>query len=89
MTTLKLKFTADPGHGWLHVKRTMAQSIMEDQFNSISPFSYQRGQTIYLEEDDDALRFVTCARSKGVELIISHNHTNKSSPIRSYQHFTP
>lgn len=81
---MNLRFTADPGHGWLHVKRTLAMDVMGPDFVRLSPFSYQRGGTLYLEEDCDAPLFMACARARGLELTLQIHHTNRSSPIRSY-----
>ena len=64
---MNLRFTADPGHGWLHVKRATALQIMGPDFVRLTRFSYQRGGTLYLEEDCDAPLFMECARAQGVQ----------------------
>jgi hypothetical protein len=89
--TLPKRFTYynDPGHGWLAVKRKLAQSIMGEQFMEISPYSYQKGDTIYLEEDCDMHRFLECVKNGGIAYVICHKHTNKYSPIRRYNSFHP
>ena len=44
-------FYADPGHGWMAVKK---QQLVELGIAAkITPCSYQRGDTAYLEEDGD------------------------------------
>jgi len=49
-------FYEDPGHGWLSVKR---QELVDlNILNQISSYSYQRGNTVYLEEDCDAPVFL-------------------------------
>ena len=47
---MKLVMFHDDGHGWLQVKKENLPSDMV-----ISPYSYQRGLDVYLEEDVDAL----------------------------------
>ena len=81
-----VKFYADPGHGWAAVKRkTLVELGILDK---ITYFSYQRGQSVYLEEDCDLSTFITAMREAGKEVEFKHSHTNKSSPIRSYDRFT-
>lgn len=82
---MKLQFTSDPGHGWLHVKRAVAKQIMGKKFNQLTFFSYQRGQTIYLEEDQDANLFLECAKEKNIDIEISPKYTERYSQIRSYE----
>jgi len=89
MTKATLRFTADPGHGWLHVKRDIARMIMGDDFNKISSFSYQRGATLYLEEDCDAGYFLKACKERGVEVDTKVTHYRSLAPIRSYQSFHP
>lgn len=84
-----LRFTADPGHGWLHVKRDTARMILGEDFAKITSFSYQRGATIYLEEDQDAYLFMQALGEQGVPYTVNIVHTNKLSPIRSYASFYP
>lgn len=82
---MKLNFYSDSGHGWLAVKR----SILTDWgiADSISSYSYQRGQTVYLEEDCDYSTFAHAARERGIELSFVEKHTDGHSPIRSYEHY--
>ena len=51
MTVIKRKFHQDGGHGWLCVKRSELEDLgIADRITS---FSYQRNQSVYLEEDLD------------------------------------
>lgn len=50
-------FHMDPGHGWLAVKLAELEAL--NIADKITPYSYQRGQTAYLEEDQDAATFIT------------------------------
>jgi hypothetical protein len=76
----------DPGHGWFGVKRAAlsALGILEQ----VSSYSYQRGETVYLEEDCDASLFFKAVRDRlGQNPQYQERHTNKRSPIRSYNCF--
>ena len=78
-----VKFYADPGHGWAAVKRkTLVDLGIADK---ISTYSYQRGQSVYLEEDCDLSTFMSAMREAGKEIEFKDSHTNGRSPIRSYE----
>lgn len=81
------KFYSDDGHGWLAVKRAdLAEFGLLDK---ISHYSYQRGDTVYLEEDCDAPKFDAMFRKTfdGAVLTSIGSHKNGRSPIRSYDSF--
>jgi hypothetical protein len=83
--TLKIKYYHDPAHGWIAVKRgLLVESGLEKE---ISSFSYQKGQTVYLEEDSDAYKFVKAMEAKGYAFDVEHRYTERSSPIRSYANY--
>ena len=78
---------ADPGHGWVAVKRS--EVIELGIYEKISSFSYQNGGTVYLEEDADGTLFVEAYREKhGEKPSIESRHTNNSSRVRTYQPFS-
>jgi hypothetical protein len=91
-TKPKYIFFCDPGHAWLRVKR---QEIIDLNIqHRISPYSYQNGQYVYLEEDCDAGVFLYAKYGKDISFrelevlgIITDKHTNGSSTIRSYSHY--
>ena len=85
MNKIKLKFYSDPGHGWVAVKRKIVYDM--DLAGKISPYSYQRGNTVYLEEDCDASLLVEALRERGIEIAVEESTTDKTSPIRSYERF--
>ena len=85
MNKIKLKFYSDPGHGWVAVKRKIVYDM--DLAGKISQYSYQRGNTVYLEEDCDASLLVEALRERGIEIALEENITDKTSPIRSYERF--
>lgn len=83
----RFPYYQDPGHGWMAVKRTLLQQLgIEDR---ITPYSYQRGGTVYLEEDCDMMTFHDAAKAAGFRYFLMHKYTDKSSPIRSYERFVP
>jgi hypothetical protein len=82
----KFKFYTDPGHGWLAVKADEIKTLgIQDR---ISLYSYTKGQTVYLEEDCDASLFITEYRKvMGKDPEYDFKHTDKRSPIRSYNRY--
>lgn len=89
---MKFKYYQDAGHGWVAVKRKFLNNIMNTDL--ISPYSYQRGGTVYLEEDGDLERFVVALNARGMrkgvdyDFIVKH-HIDGRSPIRSYSSYRP
>jgi len=81
------KFYNDPGHGWLAVKR--AELIRLGILDKITGYSYQNGNTVYLEEDCDATTFINRKDELGEPYSFDNRYTNKQSPIRYYQSFKP
>jgi|Laugresp1bdmlbsn_1035097.scaffolds.fasta_scaffold05700_7 hypothetical protein len=83
--TFKFKYYQDPGHGWGAVKRNVLVDL--GILNKISPFSYQKGDTVYLEEDCDLSTLTTALSNKGIWVEHVSKHTNGRSPIRNYASF--
>lgn len=84
------KFYNDPGHGWLAVKRK--ELVELGILGEISSYSYQRGNTVYLEEDGDASRFINACVRKGLcattkDFRYESKYCENRSPIRSYDSF--
>ena len=82
---LKLTVYSDPGHGWVAVKRDILHML--GIASKISIYSYQRGKTVYLEEDCDAATLVEAAQSTGIDLSFIHKNSDKNSVIRSYNSY--
>lgn len=79
-------YHTDPGHGWFAVKRTELQRL--GLLDKVSTYSYQRGATVYLEEDCDAsLFFAAYKAAHGEPPAYVERNTDKRSPIRSYDTF--
>jgi len=77
-------FHTDAGHGWLAVKRK--ELIALNILSKISPFSYQAGGTVYLEEDCDATIFMS-AKEQSQQKINVRDSYRDPSPIRAMEQF--
>ena len=74
-------FHSDPGHAWLAVKRQELLKLgIADQ---ISGFSYQKGDTVYLEEDCDAGIFMRAKEAIGEKVEYEESYQEYTS-IRGY-----
>ena len=87
----KMIYHSDPGHGWLAVKRSLIKALGIER--DISSFSYQRGDTVYLEEDGDSDCFFEAMIAAGytaeqVRERIEERYSD-NTPIRSYALYTP
>lgn len=78
------KFYSDGRHGWVAVKRS--ELVELNILDKISGFSYQKGKTIYLEEDCDATIFINALKEKDITYTFNESYRH-SSPIRNYEHF--
>jgi len=81
------KFYADSGHGWVAVKRNLLTDLsIQDK---ITQFSYQKGNTVYLEAGCDASTFfVAYGEKHGYDSFITVvKYINNYSPIRSYERY--
>lgn len=82
-----IKYYTDPGHGWGAVKRKMLKELGLE--SSISYFSHEKGETVYLEEDSDLAQFVAKLSERDVIVQFIHKHTDRTSPIRGYKPYKP
>lgn len=78
-------FHTDPGHGWLAVKRK--ECVELGILDKISSWSYQKGQTVYLEEDCDAALFFNAYRTKFGKDPAYRDSYLERTPIRYYDAF--
>lgn len=83
----EFKVHSDSGHSWLAVKRKALESL--GVLDKISRFSYQKGATVYLEEDMDAGTFIEAYKAKYGRDIVQVFPKNQlaRSPVRSYESF--
>ncbi len=84
---MRIQVFADPGHSWARVKRIWLHKL--EIASTISSCSYERGDWVYLEEDDDLHKFIRAYVNapfdqKGKALIFERSHTNRQSKIRNY-----
>ncbi len=81
----KLISFSDDGHGWLRVskKDNVLLSIIDD----ISFCSYQSECFYYLEEDRDAVLYLTALKEKNIPFTIKNRRTNGQSKIRNLRRF--
>jgi hypothetical protein len=84
---MKINIYTDPGHGWASVKRTLLADL--GIADKVSTYSYQRGQSVYLEEDCDLSLLLGAFKQAGITPAFVEHHTNNRSPIRSYEVYRP
>ena len=77
-------FYSDPGHGWVKVPVNLLHTL--GIAGQISLYSYQRGDSAYLEEDCDASLFHRAFFDKYGEFPVyrERNNASKYSRIRGY-----
>jgi hypothetical protein len=85
MKTVKKYFHSDVAHGWLAVKRGEVEKL--GIADKISNFSFQKGKTVYLEEDNDLSTFKTALEATGVTLEIKEAKPVKRSNIRGFSSY--
>ena len=83
---IHIKFYSDPGHGWAKVhKEFLAKLGIENQ---ITPYSYERGEYAYLEEDCDVSTLYKAAEANGYMIMWDQQRpANNESRIRSYDRY--
>lgn len=84
--SFKVKVYSDSGHSWAAVKRSVLNDLGIQ--NRITQYSYQRGETVYLEEDCDFPLFVTEMCKHGYWIEHEHRDHGTRSVIRSYERFS-
>lgn len=84
MTTYN--FYVDPGHGWLEVSRSELAMLHID--DSISPYSYQTGDRVFLEEDCDAPLFINALENLGIKFTYNTITSNTDSSIRLLKRYS-
>lgn len=82
---ITLRCYADPGHAWVAVKRRMLQDLgIADQ---ITEYSFQKGHTVYLEEDQDLDTLLTALGARTIGVRLKETHTNRRSAIRGFERY--
>jgi hypothetical protein len=85
MATVSKYFHTDPSHGWLAVKRKELEEL--GIAGMISNYSYEKGSTVYLEEDVDAGIYVKAKSKTGVTVTFKESF-REHSPIRGYKKYS-
>ena len=82
--TKTLLMYEDPGHAWCKVSRT--DKVFQMIAKEVTHFSYENGNSVYLEEDCDLGLYYNKLVELGYEIKWKYNHTPKDdlSPIRNY-----
>lgn len=80
-------YYTDPGHGWVEVPLELIHEL--GLTNKITPYSYQRGDMAYLEEDCDAGELIAEMTHRGMKYEITVVNTNHDSFVRSLQPYAP
>jgi hypothetical protein len=79
---------ADPGHAWVKVPKATLKAL--GIAGKITPYSYQRGEFAYLEEDQDAVAFADAMWQQRRIIVKYREHiANKDSKIRNYDQYDP
>lgn len=82
---MKFDFYSDPGHAWLKVPKQLLAKLGIS--SKITPYSYERGNFAYLEEDSDAYLFIKTMKEHGFTVAFKEHFTNRSSKIRNYSSY--
>lgn len=80
---LTLDYIQDPGHGWIGAPLDQIQSLGLTP----TPYSYQDGATVWLEEDCDAPAYLRALTRAGIQYSINETHTRGDAWIRSLPRF--
>lgn len=83
---LSFKYYQDAGHGWIAVKRDFLKNL--GILDNISYYSFQKGKTVYLEEDCDAGILISTLKHRGMEFELTSRHYEHTAPIRFYDRFS-
>ena len=75
-------YHTDPGHGWLAVKKR--EIIALGFSDKVSRYSYVKGDTVYLEEDNDLALFFNAYRQAFGKDPKYRNSYLERTPIRYY-----
>lgn len=79
---------SDGGHGWAKVKRAELEKLRIADL--ISPYSYERGEWAYLEEDCDLNTYCQALHRAGIPFKFrEYVALEKRSRIRGYANYSP
>ena len=76
---------SDAGHGWLAVKtKELVELGIADK---ITPYSFYKGKTTYLEEDQDATTYVKAHEALGNTVQIKEGKSWETCPVRYFKRY--
>lgn len=81
--TILLEYVQDPGHGWVAAQAEQVRALGVTP----TPYSYQDGETVYLEEDCDAPAYLRALTRAGIAYSIREVHTRGDAWIRRLPRF--
>lgn len=82
---LHIRKYQDAKHAWYAVKRVLLEKF--GLLDKVSVFSYERGGTVYLEEDCDGKMFTDYLISNNIPYTVELVRDSDISPIRGYPCF--
>jgi hypothetical protein len=85
--TLNIPVHSDPGHAWGVAKRELLTAL--GILDQVSAHSYQRGASVYLEEDGDLPLVVRALQDRGCRVTCSDHGNGEASWVRSLPRFSP
>ncbi len=80
-------YYTDPGHGWVEAPLALIHEL--GLTSKITPYSYQRGGMVYLEEDCDAGELIAEMKARGMSYDIQVVNSNHDSFVRSLRPYAP
>lgn len=90
MKFFTLECYADPGHSWIKVHKDFINGLIGEQWRKeFTCFSHEKGEFIYIEEDDDASTLRRLLLEKGYVYSLVYHHSNEHSQIRNYPPLQP
>jgi len=81
----KIKITADPGHAWAKVKKN--DLVVLGIAEKISPYSFQRGEYVYLEAHRDLGIYLEVLEKLNIPFEVTETFSNRQSRIRNYPRY--
>lgn len=73
---------ADPGHAWAEITK---QELVDLRLHEmVSPYSYEKDDKVYLEEDCDLGLLVAAYKVLGIGIEWVEIYSRSDSPVRSY-----
>ena len=85
--TLTLKFHNDPAHGWLQVPGALMRELGVGRTISLYSYRHPFEDSVYLEEDCDAGRFMDAAKAAGYDITFDEIYVEGEHEIRGYPRF--